>query len=477
MFIKRLLLSLIIFLPGYVLAQTDIFERMDSTFNARVRAMDDDLDRYTRQMDEDFASYLARSWERFPMAEVETDRFDEKANFVNVSFPPPVKYPAYSPVKGARYEKKNIPFFGKQVSLDVDVKTRFTMFSVSEMQVSRAWKRLITTSFSTIIERCENIRTELQLNDWGVYLFISQLTDKIFDDKQVNEKKVFMAFILTHAGYNVKLGRSGKGTGREARLHLLLPFAMDVNEWKTEIDGKKYYTWSHVKDKKMNNIYQTNILSYRKNLKLAKADIDLAIKQPPAFSSDITRKTIKSASQYLQEVRVAWQNALTDYYDTYPNTVLSVYLNTPLSPDTKQILQKSFQPALDKMSKSGFAGELLFWLYHALDYKLDEEEIALFSEQTLKSRYNDCEDRAILFARIMKEIVGLDVVLIVFEGGKGKISHVATGVNFREETEGISIIHNGKQYTICDPSDKRCIIGSTLDEYRNSEHKIIELIN
>lgn len=476
---KRLLILLIILLPQYILAQTDIFEALDSTFNARVRAMDDRFRNYTRQMDEDFASYLAQSWEKFPMEEIETGRFSDKANFVNVTFPASAKYPSYSAVKGAKYKETEVYFFEKELIMNVDVKTRFSMLSISEFQVSWAWKKLTATSFSTIIKEMDKFRTQLQLNDWGVYLLISQLADQIFTDKQVNEKKVFIAFMLTHAGYNVKLGRAGKGTGREARLHLLIPFKTKVDEWKTEIEGKTYYTWTGKDDDGLNMTYAAtdDLYSYRKNMKMAKADLDLAIKYVPLMGSKTSQKAVSSKSKYLQEVKITWTNSLTEFYDTYPCTILPIYANTPLSESTTKSLHQSFQPALDNMSKTEFVGELLFWFYHAFQYRLDEVERPFFSEQTVKSLYNDCEDRAVLFARILKEIAGLDVVLVVFEGKDGKISHVATGICFEEKVTGESKIYNGKKYTICDPSDKRCAIGRTLDEYRDSKHEIIELIN
>ncbi|MFV0419388.1 MAG: hypothetical protein ACK5KT_11740 [Dysgonomonas sp.] len=476
---KRLLILLIILLPQHILAQTDIFEAMDSTFNARVRAMDDRYINYTRQMDEDFASYLARSWEKFSMAEVELGRFDDEANFVSISLSPLTKYPTYTPVKGAKYKEVNIPFFEKELSLNVDSDTRFSLSSISEFQVSWAWKKLTATSFSTIIEGTDKLRKELLLNDWGVYMLISQLADQIFAEKQTDEKKVFMAFMLTHAGYNVKLARSGRGTGNEARLHLLIPFKTKVNQWETTIDNKVYYTWTGKEKEKLNATYTStdDIYSYRKNLKLAKADLNLTIKDVPSIGTVTMQKTIESKSKYLQEVKIAWRSSLTNFYDTYPSTVLPIYANTPLSVATRKSLQLSFDTAINSMSERELVEQLLFWFYHAFQYKLDEEERPLFSEQTVKSLYNDCEDRAVFFARILKEIVGVDVVLVVYEGEKGKISHVATGVHFGEKLNGVSTPHNGKEYMICDPSDKRCVIGSTLDEYRNSKNKIIELIN
>lgn len=479
MLFKRLLLLLIILFPQYILAQIDIFERMDSSFNAKKRILDENFNDYVKQMDDDFVSYLAKDWEQFRSTDTEIRGFDDKSNFANVSFAAPSKYPSYPSVKGAKYEEKRMSFFEKKMALDVDIATRISMISISERQVSRAWKRLSETDFSSIIGWCDRARTELNLNDWGVYLLISHLADHLFEKHRTNEKKVFMAFILTHAGYDIKMGRTGRTMGHDARLYLLIPFKTKIEGRCIEINNKSYFILSDTEDKALNSIYSDTdiIYSYRKNFKLAKFDLDLAIKNIPQLGSITLQKNIISKSPFFKKVNIAWRNSLTEYYDTYPSTVLSVYSNTPLSMEMKMSLQKSFGAQLNDVGRDKFTCQLLYWFVRAFKYKLDDVERPFFSEQTVRGQYSDCEDRAVFFARIIKEIVGLDAVLVAYKGKAGEISHVATGVCFNNEVSGDSKMYNGKKYTICDPSYMEGTVGVTLDRYRNSEYEIIELIN
>lgn len=479
MVFKRLLLLLIILSPQYILAQIDIFERMDSSFNARKRVLDENFNDYVKQMDDDFVSYLAKDWEQFMSTDTEVKEFDDKSNFVNVSFSAPSSYPSYPSVKGAKYEERKMSFFEKGMVLNVDVNMRISMLSISERQVSRAWKRLSETGFSSIIEWCDRARNDLSLNDWGVYLLVSHLADHIFEKHRVNEKQVFMAFILTHAGYDIKMGRTDRTMGKDARLYLLIPFKTKIGGRRIKINDKSYYILSDTEDKALNSIYSDTdiIYSYRKNFKLAKSDLDLAMKNVPQLGSLTLEKKIISKSMYFREVNVAWRNSLTEYYDSYPTTVLPVYSNTPLSMETKTSLQKSLEPVLNKVGRDEFVGHLLYWFVQAFKYRLDDVERPFFSEQTVRSQYSDCEDRAILFARIVKEIAGLDAVLVVYKGKNGGISHVATGICFDKKVSGDSKVYNGREYTICDPSCMKGTIGITLDGYCNSEYEIIDLIN
>lgn len=476
---KNIVPLLLFFTPQYVLCQTDIFERMDSVFEARVNTFNDNFDNRVRQMDLDFASYLSKDWEIFHSSDVETKDFNDKSNFVNISLSESPRIPSYPSIEGARYGTKSLIFFEKKIEVDVDINTKFTLLSISENQVSKAWRKLSNTSYSSILKQLDNARTQLQLNDWGVFLFVSQIADQTFEKDETNKKNIFIAFILAHAGYNVKLGRIGKNVNRSAQLYLLVPFSTQVKGRKTEIKGKRFYILSDVKNSNLTtrSLNTEQLYSYQENLKSAKSDIDLSIKNIPQIGSRILQKRIESKSQYFREIKMRWKSGLVDYYNTYPTTILSVYLNTPLSVETKNTLLESFALPLKMMDKDKFINLLHYWFIHAFDYKLDDIERPLFTEQTISSTYSDCEDRAILFARILKEIAGLDVVLIVYKGDQNKISHVATGVRLEKKTNDNFKEYKGKRYTIYDPSDTEGTNGKIVNRYRNSEYEIIELIN
>ncbi len=67
------------------------------------------------------------------------------------------------------------------------------------------------------------------------------------------------------------------------------------------------------------------------------------------------------------------------------------------------------------------------------------------SRKALHYPKNDCEDRAIFYAYLVHEILGLDVHLIQFPG------HECTAVAFHEPVEnGTSYEYKGKKFYICD---------------------------
>ena len=109
----------------------------------------------------------------------------------------------------------------------------------------------------------------------------------------------------------------------------------------------------------------------------------------------------------------------------------------------------------------------------AFEYKTDDEvwgcERSFFPEETLYYPYCDCEDRSIFFSRIVRDLLGLDVVLVHYPG------HLATAVHFPATSPGDKISVNGAQFTICDPTFKNASAGRTMPGMDNSTAKIVIL--
>lgn len=82
-------------------------------------------------------------------------------------------------------------------------------------------------------------------------------------------------------------------------------------------------------------------------------------------------------------------------------------------------------------SKSEAANTLIDFVQTAFEYKTDEEQFGyerpLFADETLYYPYSDCEDRAIFYSILVRDLLGLDVVLLHYP------NHLATAVSFGEE--------------------------------------------
>ena len=84
----------------------------------------------------------------------------------------------------------------------------------------------------------------------------------------------------------------------------------------------------------------------------------------------------------------------------------------------------------------------------------------------LNSRYSDCEDRAILFCNLVKNILALDVAFVSYPG------HLATAVHFTQDISGDYFLVNGKRYLVCDPTYINAPIGWTMPGMNNSTAQV-----
>jgi len=86
---------------------------------------------------------------------------------------------------------------------------------------------------------------------------------------------------------------------------------------------------------------------------------------------------------------------------------------------------------------------------YAFLYQTDEnnfgKEKRLSPEQTLFSKYSDCDDRAALFFYLVKEIYNLPMIALLYP------THISMAVQF-DKPVGKSIVYNGEKYSVCEPT-------------------------
>ena len=83
--------------------------------------------------------------------------------------------------------------------------------------------------------------------------------------------------------------------------------------------------------------------------------------------------------------------------------------------------------------------------------------------------YNDCEDRAIFFCRLVRLLLNLPVALVDYP------NHIAAAVCFSEPTGGTLFRQNGKEYTLCDPTYINAKIGECMQQFIGIKPKLIIL--
>ncbi|MEG1700751.1 MAG: hypothetical protein RR270_05655, partial [Alistipes sp.] len=144
-----------------------------------------------------------------------------------------------------------------------------------------------------------------------------------------------------------------------------------------------------------------------------------------------------------------------------------------LSDHTKESLYPVLITAIAKKSESEAANILINFVQTAFEYQTDQEQFgverSLFADETLYYPYSDCEDRAILYSVLVRELLGLETVLLHYP------NHLATAVCFKNDVSGDYIDLDGRRYIVCDPTYEGADIGHTMPGMDNQTAEIIML--
>lgn len=434
-------------------------------------------------MNAEFAAYMRRAWPQFDAqpAEPVPDRpepprpavKDPNAGPSNDPIPFDNVIPSPNPVRPPQPvvplpvpERPVQPsfafeFYGTPCTVSLDAGHHFTLRNIDENAVADAWTRLSSDAYLTIVAECLAWRDRLRLCDWGYMRLVECMATAFFSDSERNEARLLQMYILTQSGYKVRIART------DDRLVLLLPSEDDIYEMPyLTVDGHRYYVADPTVRQQSFHVF------------------DREFPKEQFFSLQITTEPLlairpsepcRFASERYPDVSaiVKTNRNLIDFYDEYPRIGWDVYSRSSLSAWAKEQLYPVLHRCIAGKSKSEAANMLIDFVQTAFEYKTDEEQFGyerpLFADETLYYPYSDCEDRAIFYSILVRDLLGLDVVLLHYP------NHLATAVSFGEEIAGDYLMLDDRKYLVCDPTYIGAPIGNAMPQFKQTAAKVIRI--
>ena len=165
---------------------------------------------------------------------------------------------------------------------------------------------------------------------------------------------------------------------------------------------------------------------------------------------------------------------LIDFYNDYPRNVQwGLYSAASLSSKAKSGLYPMLWQMIEGKNEVEAANILLHFVQTAFEYQTDDVQFGverpLFADEMLYYPYCDCEDRSIFYSILVRDLLGLDVVLLNYPG------HLATAVRFADETKGDHIILSDKKYIICDPTYIGADVGEAMPSCLNETAIVVKI--
>ncbi len=353
-------------------------------------------------------------------------------------------------------------FYGTPCRLNFTEQMRFRLGGLSEQQVAKAWNTLADGRCEQLAEELQQLREELRLGDWG-YLKLVRTACEAFYGAAADEAVVMELYLLTQADLKVRAACS------EANLQLLfcpneeifaLPFF--------EIGGERFYVADKSRVKGGYRVFDREYPGER--------PFSMRMTALPALAERVSSpRTIRSKRFPEAEASVGVNRNLLDFMTDYPSCRWDMYAVAGLSESVKAQLYPALKQAIAGRDEKTAVDLLLDFIQTGLAYKTDPEQFgrerSLFADESCYYPYCDCEDRAILLAVLVHDLLGLEVVLLNYP------EHVSTAVCFRETVEGDYFNYGGKRYVCCDPSYIGASSGRSMPDYKNVSPTIIRIRN
>lgn len=467
-------------------AQTDDFYAQYEKFRKHAKAEYED---YRAQCNAEYVKFLKKAWKEYkvlpsiprPKDEVvpptimpRQDKNKKQAKEIPIEkvVSPILSLPQPKPIspiyENDKVEEKNFSFsyMGTTCEVRLPKDLNIRMSGCESCMIATIWKQLATNAMDNTIRDFLALRLKMQLCDWA-YLNLIDTFAKAFCGHG-NEAVIMAAFIYSQSGYKMRLGRDCE------KLYLLYGSKHGIYEkGYIVIEGINYYPL----DDKVERM-EISDFSFPQEQSMS-----LYIENAQKFTIRSSAKR-KLASEQYHDVTIDSQVNLNliQFYNTYPSSEVNgnfmtrwkMYADTPMDESVSQMLYPDIKNKIEGLSDVQAVNQILNWVQTAFQYEYDDKvwghDRAFFAEETLYYPYCDCEDRAILFTRLVRDLLGLKCILVYYPG------HLASAVCLKQQVNGDYISLDGDVYTICDPTYIGAPVGITMPEMDNRSAKVIKLL-
>ena len=486
--ILRILFTYFLIIPCTISAQGTFYD----AYNEFKRQAQAEYEEFRNEANKQYADFVRQAWQYYnvlpaiekpkreevpPVVMPKDDRGkplkDTPVPIDEIVAPSPAPKPQPVPVAPIREQPQpaeqyvTFRFFGTACKVRFNDGERFRLSGCNNEAVAAAWERMSGETYNNTIRDCLELRIQMQLCDWAYLNMIAACAEACLG--KGNEARLLTAFIYCQSGYKMRLGMTNdKICMLYASEHAI------YGRGHFKVDGEMFYPFDDDDEEERMRICGASFPEER--------PLSLWITAAQRFAYNGTKARALQASTYEEmKVEISVNKNLIDFYDCYPPSEVggdfmtrwAMYANAEMEEAVQKSLYPTLKGILKERSELEATERLLNFVQTAFIYEYDDkvwgEDRAFFAEETLYYPYCDCEDRSILFSRLVRDLLGLDVILVYYPG------HLATAVCFNGEVKGDHIMLNGRRFVVCDPTYIGAPVGCTMPSMDNKTAKVILL--
>ncbi|WP_373072901.1 hypothetical protein [Sulfurimonas sp.] len=346
----------------------------------------------------------------------------------------------------------NFDFFGTSVGFNISQGLKDANFyPTNQTGIANYFDKVASSEYKGLIEDVQELQKELSLNDWGVYLLVNELSKKVYSDN--DNSKLLAWFIFNKLGYAVKVGLANK--------HVVLLHFADKIIYSTpnySFGKNKFYVVSNYAKGSVGRLY-----SYEQNYPGSDKPLDLSLDKLPSLAENLKSKELgfKGLGDEFK-VSINYNKNLIDFMGTYPQADYETFFNAPLEDATFAQLAEAIKKHVDGKKMSEALNFVLHFVQKSFKYEMDNQQFGrekvMFAQETLYYDKSDCEDRAVLFSKLVKKLFGVNVVGVKYK------DHMATALYI--PMDGDYVKAGSKKFVLADPTYINSSIGQSMPKYK-----------
>ena len=355
-----------------------------------------------------------------------------------------------------------VPFYENQLTCPKGRVYRLT--SLEPQAVASAWRSYADDHIEEKAQALATHATRFNLNGWFQFELIRSYADALLASATPSDRVLLRHCLLIASGYDVLLCRGSN------QLYLLSTVSNTIYARPyLQANGKNYYLFGDT---------QTAIPNEAVSLACSVVPAEQQPNQqigmridPLIKDGQVHAATVRNLSDGRLTLTVYVDPHIMEMLRHYPQTDMPNYARSEVLPALRQSIIDQLRPQLTGLSETEAVNALLHFVQYAFDYATDQDqhgyEKPYFIEENFFYPKNDCEDRSIFFAFLVRNLLHLDVHLINYPG------HECTGIAFTDQQlPGHGYRYNSRRYLICDPTYVGATLGMCMPQYVQETPKV-----
>lgn len=360
-------------------------------------------------------------------------------------------------------------FNGFEISIRYAPECRIVLPDTCRANIDGVFEKMVSMPYGVLLNDIVKLAATLHLSDWSILCMIRDLADTLYGPASSGESVITQVFLLRSLGYRVALARDSAG-----RLYRLVSFDARVNGVREfHNDGVAYSLMESGADNELTVFYFNEMSEYPVCLMP-----DLNERFYPEYSGVMS---YRSSSFSDISVSVPLNLTLKKFYGDYPsyytdeNPLTEFYYRAilPMSSEIEEYVYPALLSAVKGKERAEALDILLDFVQTAFDYGMDDrvwsKERYFFPGEIWYHKISDCDDRAILFSRLVRDILGLKTALVYWPG------HLSCAVDVGSIEKGYKFSVGSNVYMSCDPTWPEARVGDMMHQFKNIKPSLILL--